>query len=76
MFGMKVTQLNSTISRKICKPLNKTFFIYQVTEEYSYLKLDAAQNYYNVQYEDDGRVRYLNNYLLFLIRIFRNDFRN
>ncbi|KAF8384533.1 hir-1 [Pristionchus pacificus] len=27
-----------------------------VTEEYSYLKLDAAQNYYNVQYEDDGRI--------------------
>lgn len=32
------------------------YFKYQVTEEYSYLKLDAAQNYYNVQYEDDGRV--------------------
>ncbi|GMT11524.1 hypothetical protein PFISCL1PPCAC_2821, partial [Pristionchus fissidentatus] len=28
----------------------------EVTEEYSYLKLDSAQNYYNVQYEDDGRI--------------------
>ncbi|GMS81435.1 hypothetical protein PENTCL1PPCAC_3610, partial [Pristionchus entomophagus] len=27
-----------------------------VTEEYSYLKLDSARNYYNVQYEDDGRI--------------------